>query len=53
MRSFCRLKMLSLLNDVLDELEEKGQIEIISDYENEQILVKGNQYIKNEDDSIE
>lgn len=42
--SLFKLKMIAITNDVLDRLEERGQIEIINDYENEQILVKKNQY---------
>ena len=40
--SFYKLKIVIALNDVLDRLEERGFIEIINDYENEQILVKKN-----------
>jgi len=39
---FYKLKMLVLLNDTLDELEERGVIEIVNDYENERIIVKDN-----------
>jgi len=42
--SFYKLKMIVLMNDALDKLEERGLVEIINDYENEQILVKKNQY---------
>jgi len=42
--SFYKLKVVTVLNDILDKLEERGFIEIINDYENEQILVKENQY---------
>jgi hypothetical protein len=42
-QSFYKLKMLALLNDTLDELEERGVIEITNDYVNERILVKENQ----------
>lgn len=38
--SFYKLKAVAVLNDILDRLEEGGVIEIINDYENEQILVK-------------
>lgn len=33
-----------VLKDALDKLEERGFIEIINDYKNEQILVKKNRY---------
>jgi len=42
--SFHRLKVFALLNEELDRLEANGRIEIINDYENEQILVKNNAY---------
>jgi len=42
--SFYKLQIVALLNNELDKLEEKGMIEIINDYESEQILVKKNQY---------
>lgn len=42
--SFWKLKIVMLMNDTLDRLEDRGIIEIINDYENEQILVKKNQY---------
>ena len=42
--SFYKLKAVLVLNDILDRLEERGFIEIINDYENEQILVKENKY---------
>jgi len=42
--SYYKLKMVILTNDALDKLEERGLVEIINDYENEQILVKKNQY---------
>jgi hypothetical protein len=42
-QSFYKLKMLTLLNDTLDELEERGVIQITNDYVNERILVKENQ----------
>lgn len=42
--SYYRLKIVMLMNDALDKLEERGLVEIINDYENEQTLVKKNQY---------
>lgn len=42
LESFYKLKILTLLNEALDRLEARGLIEIINDYENEQILVKKN-----------
>ena len=42
--SFYKLKIVMLTNDALDKLEERGLVEIINDYESEQILVKKNQY---------
>jgi len=42
LESFYKLKIVTLLNEALDRLEARGLIEIINDYENEQILVKKN-----------
>ena len=42
LESFYKLKIVALLNEALDRLEARGLIEIINDYENEQILVKKN-----------
>jgi hypothetical protein len=47
--SIYKLKMFILLNYELDELEANGEIEITNDYENEQILVKNNNYCPKHD----
>lgn len=43
-KSLYKLKMVMLTNEALDELEERGLVEIVNDYENERILVKRNQF---------
>lgn len=48
--SFYKLKIFMLVNDALDRMEERGFIEILNDYENEQILVRKNQYNLNRRD---
>ena len=42
LESFYKLKIVALLNEALDRLEARGLIEVINDYENEQILVRKN-----------
>lgn len=42
--SLYKLKVVILMNEALDKLEERGLIEITNDYKNEQVLVKRNQY---------
>ncbi len=42
--TFYKLRMFMLVNDALDKLEAEGYVEIFNDYENEQILLRKNQY---------
>jgi len=47
--SFYKLRIIAQTFDVLDSLEQRGLIEVINDYENEQILVRKNQYNKRDE----
>ena len=42
--SFRKLYLTEKLNDALDMLEAKGRIEVLNDYDNEQILFKKNRH---------
>lgn len=42
--SLYKLRIFMLVNNALDRIEERGLIEILNDYDNEQILFRKNQY---------
>jgi len=48
--SFYKLRLAAQTFDVLDSLEQRGIVEIVNDYENEQIRVKMNQYNNKRDE---
>jgi len=48
--SYYKLRLAAQTFDVLDSLEQRGVVEIVNDYENEQIRVKMNQYNNKRDE---
>lgn len=48
--SFYKLRLIAKTLDIVDELEQRGLVEIVNDYENERVLVRRNQYQPNKRD---
>jgi len=48
--SYYKLRLAAQTLDVLDSLEQRGVVEIVNDYENEQIRVRMNQYNNKRDE---
>jgi hypothetical protein len=46
--SYQKLQLLAQTLEVVDSLEQRGLIEVLNDYENERILVRPNQYKRDE-----
>lgn len=49
--TFYKLRIFMLANDALDRLEAQGFIEILNDYENEQILLRKNRHAEERDNN--
>jgi len=45
-QTFYKLHVFELINDAIDRLEAEGYVEILNDYENEQILVRKNKVLE-------